>query len=40
MPMEGDKLTADQKAFIKGWIAAGAPSTELPDCRSRRGRRD
>ena len=30
MPLEGDKLTADQKAFIKGWIAAGAPSTELP----------
>jgi len=30
MPMEGDKLTADWKAFIKGWIAAGAPSTELP----------
>lgn len=30
MPMEGDKLTAEQKAFIKGWIAAGAPSTELP----------
>jgi hypothetical protein len=30
MPTEGDKLTADQKAFIKGWIAAGAPSTELP----------
>jgi len=30
MPMEGDKLTADQKAFIKGWIAAGAPSSELP----------
>jgi len=30
MPMEGEKLTADQKAFIKGWIAAGAPSTELP----------
>jgi hypothetical protein len=30
MPMEGDKLTTDQKAFIKGWIAAGAPSTELP----------
>ena len=30
MPKEGDKLTADQKAFIKGWIAAGAPSTELP----------
>jgi hypothetical protein len=30
MPMEGDKLTADQKAFIRGWIAAGAPSTELP----------
>jgi hypothetical protein len=30
MPLEGDKLTADQKAFIKGWIAAGAPATELP----------
>lgn len=30
MPMEGEKLTADQKAFIRGWIAAGAPSTELP----------
>jgi hypothetical protein len=30
MPLEGDKLTADQKAFIKGWIAAGAASTELP----------
>jgi hypothetical protein len=30
MPMEGDKLSADQKAFIRGWIAAGAPSTELP----------
>jgi len=30
MPIEGDKLTAEQKAFIKGWIAAGAPSTELP----------
>jgi hypothetical protein len=30
MPQEGEKLTADQKAFIKGWIAAGAPSTELP----------
>jgi hypothetical protein len=29
MPMEGEKLTADQKAFIKGWIAAGAPSTDL-----------
>jgi hypothetical protein len=30
MPMEGDKLTADQKAFIRGWIAAGATSSELP----------
>jgi hypothetical protein len=29
MPADGDKLTPDQKAFIKGWIAAGAPSTEL-----------
>jgi hypothetical protein len=30
MPQAGDKLTADQKAFIKGWILAGAPSTDLP----------
>ncbi len=30
MPMEGDKLTPDQKAFIRGWIAAGAPSTDMP----------
>ncbi len=30
MPQEGEKLTAEQKAFIRGWIAAGAPSTELP----------
>jgi hypothetical protein len=30
MPAEGEKLSPDQKAFIKGWIAAGAPSTELP----------
>lgn len=30
MPMEGNKLTADEKAFIKGWIAAGATSSELP----------
>jgi hypothetical protein len=30
MPQEGDKLTAEQKAFIKGWIAAGASSSELP----------
>jgi hypothetical protein len=30
MPMKGDKLTADQKAFIRGWIAAGAPATDLP----------
>jgi hypothetical protein len=29
MPASGDKLTADQKAFIKGWIVAGAPATEL-----------
>jgi hypothetical protein len=29
MPMEGDKLSAEQKAFIKGWIAAGAPATDL-----------
>jgi len=30
MPQEGEKLTAEQKAFIRGWIAAGASSTELP----------
>jgi hypothetical protein len=30
MPATGDKLTAEQKAFIRGWIAAGAPSTDLP----------
>jgi hypothetical protein len=30
MPAEGPKLTPDQKAFIRGWIAAGAPSTDLP----------
>ena len=30
MPAEGDKLTPEQKAFIRGWIAAGAPSTDLP----------
>lgn len=30
MPAEGDKLTPGQKAFIRGWIAAGAPSTDLP----------
>ena len=30
MPMEGAKLSADEKAFIKGWIAAGATSSELP----------
>ena len=29
MPAAGDKLTADEKAFIRGWIAAGAPSTDL-----------
>ncbi len=30
MPQAGDKLTADQKAFIKGWISAGAPNNDLP----------
>ena len=30
MPAEGDKLTPEQKAFIRGWIAAGAPSSDLP----------
>ena len=30
MPAAGDKLSAEQKAFIRGWIAAGAPSTDLP----------
>jgi mono/diheme cytochrome c family protein len=30
MPAEGDKLTPEQKAFIRGWISAGAPSTDLP----------
>jgi hypothetical protein len=30
MPLEGDKLTPEQKAFIRGWIAAGAPATDLP----------
>ena len=30
MPMDGAKLPADEKAFIKGWIAAGATSSELP----------
>jgi hypothetical protein len=30
MPASGDKLSAEQKAFIRGWIAAGAPSTDLP----------
>jgi hypothetical protein len=30
MPAEGEKLSPDQKAFIRGWIAAGAPTTELP----------
>jgi hypothetical protein len=29
MPAEGDKLTPEQKAFIRGWIASGAPSTDL-----------
>ncbi len=30
MPAAGDKLTPDQKAFIKAWILAGAPSTNDP----------
>jgi hypothetical protein len=30
MPAAGEKLSAEQKAFIRGWIAAGAPSTDLP----------
>jgi hypothetical protein len=30
MPAEGGKLTPEQKAFIRGWIAAGAPSTDFP----------
>jgi len=30
MPAEGEKLTAEEKAFIRGWISAGAPSTDLP----------
>jgi len=30
MPADGPKLTPDQKAFIKGWIMAGAPATDLP----------
>lgn len=30
MPLSGDKLTADEKAFIRGWIQAGAPETSLP----------
>ncbi len=41
MPQEGEKLTAEQKAFIRSWIAAGASSTELPiavpGCRGWRG---
>jgi hypothetical protein len=27
---DGEKLTAEEKAFIRGWISAGAPSTDLP----------
>jgi hypothetical protein len=30
MPAEGPKLSAEEQAFIRGWIAAGAPSTDLP----------
>jgi hypothetical protein len=30
MPAEGEKLSADEKAYIRGWISAGAPSTDLP----------
>jgi hypothetical protein len=29
MPAGGDPLPAEQKAFIRGWIAAGAPSSDL-----------
>jgi hypothetical protein len=27
MPQSGDKLSADEKSFLRGWIAAGAPET-------------
>jgi hypothetical protein len=30
MPAEGEKLSAAEKAYIRGWILAGAPSTDLP----------
>jgi hypothetical protein len=30
MPAAGDKLTAEQKEFIKAWILAGAPATDDP----------
>jgi hypothetical protein len=30
MPAEGEKMNAEEKAYIGGWIAAGAPSTDLP----------
>jgi hypothetical protein len=30
MPADGPKLSAEEKAYIRGWIAAGAPSTDLP----------
>jgi hypothetical protein len=30
MPAEGEKLSAAEKLYIRGWILAGAPSTDLP----------
>ncbi len=30
MPLQGDKLAPAQKALIRGWILAGAPTTDLP----------
>lgn len=30
VPAAGDKLTPEQKAFIREWILAGAPSTDQP----------
>ncbi len=30
MPQSGDKLTTEEKDSIKGWILAGAPSTDQP----------
>lgn len=30
MPLSGPKLSADEKAFIRGWIQAGASASDLP----------